>query len=359
MTILIAGLVAVALTLFATPVVARFFARKGLGQPIHDEMPQEHQVKSGTPTMGGLVIVSASIVGYLVAHVVRPHWPSASGMLLVLLLLGLGAVGFVDDYLKISSARNLGLRGRTKLLGQTLVAVAFGVLALRFPDGQALTPASSFVSYVRDIPALQLGGVVFVIWALFIISATSNGVNLADGLDGLASGACALVFAGYTLICLWQAQQSCAVTGAEAGCYVVRDPYDLAVMAFAIFGSCAGFLWWNTNPARIFLGDVGALPLGGALAALAIMTRTELLLVVLGGLFVAANGSVVIQRGYFKATRRLTGTPRRVFLMSPIQFHFQLKGWPEPNIVIRFWIICGILVAAGLALFYSEWLTQS
>jgi phospho-N-acetylmuramoyl-pentapeptide-transferase len=356
--ILLGGVVSLVLSIGLTPLVARFFVRKGLGQPIHVDMSMEHQVKQGTPTMGGSVVITAAAIGYLLAHLVFGSGPSASGLLVLLLLVGLGAVGFLDDFLKVTRERNLGLRGRTKLIGQTLVAVLFAILAIRIPDANGLTPASTFLSFVRDLPALQLGAVVFVLWALFMVSATSNGVNLVDGLDGLSSGTCVLVFAGYTIICVWQFNQSCAAAGLP-GCYQVRDPYDLAIVAFSLATACAGFLWWNCNPARIFIGDTGALGLGGAIAGLAILTRTELLLIVIGGLYVAANGSVILQRGYFKLTRKLTGTPRRIFLSSPIQFHYQHKGWPEITIVIRFWIICGIFVAAGLGLFYAEWLTHS
>jgi phospho-N-acetylmuramoyl-pentapeptide-transferase len=356
--ILLGGAVSLVLSLGLTPMVAQFFVRKRLGQPIHDDMPMEHQAKQGTPTMGGSVVIAAAVVGYLVAHILSGAGPSASGMLVLLLLVGLGVVGFLDDYLKITRERNLGLRGRTKLVGQTLVAVLFAILAIRLPDADGITPASTVVSFMRDLPGLQLGGVVFVLWALFMVSATSNGVNLVDGLDGLATGTCTIVFAGYTIICVWQFNQSCAATDGP-GCYHVRDPYDLAIVAFALAAACGGFLWWNANPARIILGDTGALGLGGAIAGLAITTRTELLLVVVGGLYVAANASVILQRGYFKLTRRLTGTPRRIFLSSPIQHHYQIKGWPEITIVIRFWIICGILVASGLGLFYAEWLTHA
>lgn len=197
-----------------------------------------------------------------------------------------------------------------------------------------------------------------MLWALFMVSATSNGVNLIDGMDGLAAGTCALVFAGYTILCVWQFNQACT-TSAAPGCYHVRDPYDLAVIAFSLATACGGFLWWNANPARIIMGDTGALGLGGAMAGLAILTRTELLLVVIGGVYVIANASVILQRGYFKLTRRLTGTPRRIFLNSPIQHHYQVKGWQEITIVIRFWIICGVLVAAGIGLFYAEWPTHA
>lgn len=356
--ILLGGLVSLVLSLGLTPLVARFFVRKGLGQPIHDDMLEEHQVKQGTPTMGGSAVIAAAAIGYLVATLVAGAGPSASGMLVLLLLVGLGVVGFFDDYLKITRERNLGLRGRTKLIGQTLVAVLFAILAIRLPDADGLTPASTFLSFTRDLPGLQLGAVVFVLWALFMVSATSNGVNLIDGMDGLAAGSCILVFAGYTIVCVWQFNQSCAAADLP-GCYHVRDPYDLAIIAFALATACGGFLWWNANPARIIMGDTGALGLGGAVAGLAITTRTELLLIVIGGLYVAANASVILQRGYFKLTRRLTGTPRRIFLNSPIQHHYHHKGWPEITIVIRFWIICGILVAAGISMFYAEWLTHS
>jgi phospho-N-acetylmuramoyl-pentapeptide-transferase len=355
--IIVAGAVSFALALGLTLCAARVFVRKGLGQPIHIDMPTEHQIKQGTPTMGGAVVIAAATVGYLAAHLVDRDLPSASGMLLLLLLVGLGGVGFLDDYLKISRARNLGLRARTKLVGQALIAVVFAILATRLPDADGLHPGSTFVSFTRDLPGVQLGAVVFVVWALLMVSATSNGVNLIDGMDGLAAGTCTFVFGGYALIALWQGEHLCSVAN-EAGCYNARDPHDLAVLALSVAAACGGFLWWNCYPARIFLGDTGALGLGGALAGMAIMTRTELLLIVIGGLYVAANASVIIQRSYFKLTRRLTGTPRRIFLSSPLQFHYRLKGWPEVTVVVRFWIISGILVAAGLGMFYVEWSTH-
>lgn len=356
--ILLGGAVSLVLSLTLTDLVARFFLRKGLGQPIHDDMPTEHQLKQGTPTMGGSAVIAAAVIGYLVAHIFAGAGPSASGLLMLLLLVGLGVVGFLDDYLKITRERNLGLRGRTKLVGQTVVAVGFAILAIRVPDAHGLAPASTFLSFMRDLPSVQLGAVIFVLWALFMVSATSNGVNLIDGLDGLTAGTSTIVFAGYTIVCVWQFNQSCAAADLP-GCYQVRDPYDLSIIAFSLAAACGGFLWWNANPARIIIGDTGALALGGAMAGLAIMTRTELLLIVIGGLYVAANASVILQRGYFKLTRRLTGTPRRIFLSSPIQHHYQLKGWPEITIVIRFWIIGGILVASGLGMFYAEWLTRT
>jgi len=356
--IIVAGAVSFALALGLTPFAARFFLRRGLGQPIHKDMPMDHQVKQGTPTMGGSIVIAAVTLGYLAAHLFDRDLPSASGLLLLLLLVGLGGVGFLDDFLKITRARNLGLRGRTKLVGQALIAVVFAILATRLPDANGISPGSTFVSFTRDLPSVQLGAVLFVLWALFMVSATSNGVNLIDGMDGLAAGSCTFVFAGYTIICLWQSNHACSVAQG-AGCYHARDPHDLAVIALSVAAACGGFLWWNCYPARIFLGDTGALALGGALAGMAIMTRTELLLVVIGGLYVAANASVILQRSYFKLTRRLTGTPRRIFLSSPLQFHYRLKGWSEVTVVVRFWIISGIFVASGLCMFYAEWSTRS
>jgi phospho-N-acetylmuramoyl-pentapeptide-transferase len=195
-----------------------------------------------------------------------------------------------------------------------------------------------------------------------IITGTSNAVNLADGLDGLATGASILVFAAYTLVNIWQNNQSCATTPGPT-CYEVRDPLDLAVIAAAITGACFGFLWWNASPAAIFMGDTGSLALGGALAGLAIMTRTELLLLIIGGLFVVITLSVMIQVSFFKASRRFgfvraifrVGPGHRVFRIAPLQHHFEMLGWEQVTVVIRFWIITGLCVATGLGVFYAQW----
>jgi phospho-N-acetylmuramoyl-pentapeptide-transferase len=193
-----------------------------------------------------------------------------------------------------------------------------------------------------------IGTALFVIWANLMISGMSNGVNLTDGLDGLATGASTMVFAAYVLIGIWENNQNCAST-LSLKCYDVRDPLDLAVVAAAAMGACFGFLWWNASPAKIFMGDTGSLALGGALAGLAITTRTQLLVVILGGLFVVITMSVVIQVASFKSTGK------RVFRMAPLQHHFELLGWQEVTIVIRFWIIAGLFVALGLGIFYAEW----
>jgi phospho-N-acetylmuramoyl-pentapeptide-transferase len=346
--VLTAAVVGLVVSILGTPAAIRVLVKRGYGQLIRDDGPTSHHTKRGTPTMGGAVIILAALAGYAAAHLVRPTAPSVSGLLVLMLMVGLGLVGFLDDYIKISRQRSLGLRTKAKIAGQVVVALAFAILALRFPNEQSYTPASPAVSFLRDT-GIVLPAVLFVIWALIIVSAASNGVNLTDGLDGLATGASVMVFGAYMLIGIWQFNQNCSITPGPT-CYEVRDPLDLAVVAAALVGACFGFLWWNASPAKIFMGDTGSLALGGALAGLAITTRTELLLVVLGGLFGIITLSVVLQVGWFK----LTGG-RRLFRMAPLQHHFELKGWAEVTIVIRFWIIAGIFVATGLGIFYAEW----
>ncbi|KFG00437.1 phospho-N-acetylmuramoyl-pentapeptide-transferase [Streptomyces europaeiscabiei] len=349
--ILFAGVIGLFLTLVGTPLLIKLLARKGYGQYIRDDGPREHASKRGTPTMGGIAFILATIVAYFLAKVITGQPPTFSGLLVLGLMGGMGLVGFLDDYIKIVKRRSLGLRAKAKMAGQLIVGIGFAVLALQFPDVRDQTPASTKISFVQDF-GWTIGPVLFVIWALFMILAMSNGVNLTDGLDGLATGASVLVFGAYTFIGVWQFQESCANTLTltnPGACYEVRDPLDLAIVASALMGACLGFLWWNTSPAKIFMGDTGSLALGGALAGLAICSRTELLLALLGGLFVLITMSVVIQVGSFK----LTG--KRVFRMAPLQHHFELKGWSEVLVVVRFWIIQGICVIVGLGLFYAGW----
>ena len=350
--ILTAAGVSLLVALFGTPVLIRLLRRQGYAQAIRASteavLYPEHGGKRGTPSMGGIVIIAGVLTGYAVAHLATLTGMTASGLLLLFLVSALGLVGFLDDYIKIFKQRSTGLRARTKLVGQALAALTFAVLALRFPDDRGLTPASEQLSVVRDT-ALVLGPVLTVLWVYLIVTAASNGVNLTDGLDGLAGGACIATFAAYVLIGVWQFAQSCA---REPGprCYEVRDPLDLAVVAAALAGACMGFLWWNASPARIFMGDTGSLALGGAVAGLAVLTRTQLLLALVGGLFVVITLSVILQVGSFK----LTG--RRVFRMAPLQHHFEMVGWNEVTIVIRFWIVASLFVGAGLAAFYAEWI---
>jgi phospho-N-acetylmuramoyl-pentapeptide-transferase len=352
-SVLIAAGFGLMISILLTPLAIRMFRRQGLGQEIRDDGPESHLSKKGTPTMGGTVIVGATVGGYLIAHLFLVGQPgrgvTATGLLLMFLMVGMGTVGFLDDYLKIRHRRSLGLNKTAKLVGQLVVGVTFAILALNFPSG-GLTPASTVVSYVRDIAPLTLGAVGFVILAYLFIAGFSNAVNLTDGLDGLAAGSSAMVFASYVIISFWQFTHDCTARLVD-GCYEVRDPLDVTLVAAAGMGACLGFLWWNTSPARIFMGDTGSLALGGMLAGLAIVTRTELLLVVLGGLFVAVTLSVVIQVAFFRATRR------RVFRMAPLHHHFELAGWTENTVIVRFWLVTGMAVAFGLGLFYADWLS--
>lgn len=360
-TVVVAAGVSLLCALFGTPLYIRFLVARGYGQFIRDDGPTSHHTKRGTPTMGGAVMIGSALFAYFAAHLltlrppfVDPRAPSASALLVLYLMTGLGIVGLLDDYIKISKQRSLGLRAGAKLGGQAFVSITFAVLALQFHNRHSLTPASLQISVIRDtaidlgFAGAAVGTLLFVLWAMFMITAESNGVNLTDGLDGLATGATVMVSAAYVLIGIWQSNNSC-INRPGPQCYEVRDPRDLAVVAACVMGAAFGFLWWNASPAKIFMGDTGSLALGGALAGLAITSRTEILLVLLGGLFVLITLSVLIQVGFFK----LTG--RRVFRMAPLQHHFELAGWGEVTIVIRFWIIAGLFVGIGLGVFYAEW----
>ncbi len=347
-TIIVTGAVSLLLALFGTPLAIRLLSRQGYGQPIRVEGPKAHETKRGTPTMGGIVIVLASLIGYVAGHLVTRDAMTISGGLILLLMTGLGLVGFIDDFIKIYRQTSLGLRSGAKLAGQAVVGAVFAVEVLQHQNGYDITPADAHLSFLRDFgPAI--GVLPFVIWVVILISGLSNAVNLTDGLDGLATGATIAVLAAYVLIGIWQERNDCT-NFISPQCYSVRDPLDIAVVASAVLGACFGFLWWNAPKAKIFMGDTGSLALGGVLAGLAVCTKTQLLLLILGGLFVIVTASVMLQVTSYKLTHR------RVFKMAPLQHHFELMGWPETTIVIRFWMVSGLCVALGLALFYAEWL---
>lgn len=351
--VIISGTLSLFVVLVTTPLLIRFLRRHGYAQAIRvstdDEPYPEHTGKLGTPSMGGLAILLGVVAGYLGAHLLVWKAPSLSGILALFLAVGLGCVGLADDYLKTFKQRSMGVRGRTKLIGQAAVALTFAWLCVHFPDAAGRTPASHAISFFRDT-GLVLPTAGFVLWVWFLVTATTNAVNLTDGLDGLAAGAALLPFCAYTLLSVWQYGHDCIF--GQPRCYNVRDPLDLAVFAAACAAACLGFLWWNTAPAQIFMGDTGSLSLGGAIAALAVLSRTELLLPLLCGLFVIVTLSVIGQVGSYK----LTG--RRMFRMAPLHHHFEMKGWPEIQIVVRFWIIQGICMAAGLGFFYAEWVRR-
>ena len=351
LSILIAGGVSLLIGLFGTKFWIDFLRKKAYGQFIRDDGPTAHHVKRGTPTMGGVVVVIGVVVAYVVSHLVLSRPVSASGLLLLGLIVAMAAIGFIDDGLKISHARSLGLGSVAKFSLQVVVGVIFGVLALRFPDARGVTPASQYLSFLRDVSWLPLPMVVAVIWMAFLICGFSNGANLTDGLDGLLTGSAAMVFLAYSLINIWQSGQFCHNLDSDLlNCYAVRNPGDLATIAIALAAGLFGFLWWNARPAKIFLGDTGSLAIGGAVAGMAIMTRTELLVLIIGLLFVVEAFSVMAQVSFFKMTHG-----RRLFRMTPIHHHFEMLGWEEVTVVIRFWIIAGLSVMVGMGLFYAEW----
>ncbi|MCP1386719.1 phospho-N-acetylmuramoyl-pentapeptide-transferase [Corynebacterium sp. TA-R-1] len=360
--LIIAGIVSFLVTIFTTPMLIRYFHRREMGQEIREDGPQWHEKKRGTPTMGGLAILLGITLGYVVSALVAIAGGhagfTASGLIVLFLTLSLGLVGFADDGIKLFLKRNLGLNKTAKLVAQLAIAMIFGFLITRFPNANGLTPGSTFLSFTRDIETINIavgGGIVgmilFLIFIYLLLAAWSNAVNLTDGLDGLAAGSTALVMMSYTFITFWQFRNSCEV-GAAPGCYSVRDPLELAVLAASGFGACMGFLWWNAAPAKIFMGDTGSLALGGLVAGLSVCSRTELLMVIIGALFVIEAASVVIQVASFKTTGK------RVFKMAPFHHHFERSGWPETTVVIRFWLIAGMACAFGLAAFYGEWLGQ-
>lgn len=349
--ILISGAFALVFALFGTRILIRILEKKGFGQIIRDDGPSTHHIKHGTPTMGGIIFILATILGYFFSHLVTLTPVTASALLVIALVVALGVVGFLDDWLKVSRQNSRGLKGRYKLTAQALAAAGFAYLGLQFMNEYSLTPISQYLSAVRET-SIYLGTTVVILWIVLMVLSASNGVNLTDGLDGLAIGAAIMVFLAFVLIGVWQFGQSCG-TEVTSGCYAVRDPLDLAVLAAAFAGACTGFLWWNTAPAKIMMGDTGSLALGGAIAAFAATLRVQLLLIPLGGLFVIITLSVLIQTFYFKVSGG-----KRVFRMAPLHHHFELKGWEEITIVIRFWIISGLSVALGLGLFYAQWVAK-
>lgn len=359
--VILAGAIALLVSIFVTPVLIRKFSAVGLGQEIRDEGPQSHQWKRGTPTMGGIAILAGMTAGYIVTAIIGQIQGTggftASGVLVLGLTLTLGGLGFADDFIKLSKGRNLGLNKRAKLVGQFAIAISFGLLILQFPDHHGITPGSTHLSFIRDFPTINIaigGGIIgiilFLAFMYILISAWSNAVNLTDGLDGLAAGTSAVVLGSYAMVTFWQFRNSCDGVAAP-GCYDVRDPLDLAIVASSGLGACLGFLWWNAAPAKIFMGDTGSLALGGLVAGLSVASRTELLMVIIGALFVIEAASVVIQVIGFR-TRGI-----RIFRMAPFHHHFENGGWAETTVVVRFWLIAALAALLGMSIFYGEWLS--
>jgi phospho-N-acetylmuramoyl-pentapeptide-transferase len=357
--VIVAACVAFVLTLFGTPFAITALNRLKAAQPIRD-INVSHSGKRGTPTMGGVVFIIGTVLAYLAGHLVLktlpeaqivPPGPTITALVLLGVMVLCGTIGFWDDLLKVRRRKSLGLNKRAKLVMQLVVGAVFGVVALYFPSTGNITVGSTHVSFIRDITATDLTKAGAVVLFLVVVMATTNAVNLTDGLDGLATGASTMVLSAYLLISLWQYRHWCADTHYTVHyCYTVRDPLETALIAGAAAGACLGFLWWNASPARIFMGDTGSMALGGLIAGMAMATRTVMLLPVIGLLFVIITMSLIIQIISYRTTGK------RVFRMSPLHHHFELAGWSEVNIVIRFWIIAGIGVTVGLGLFYGDFL---
>jgi phospho-N-acetylmuramoyl-pentapeptide-transferase len=342
-----AAAIGLAVTLLGTPVAIRLFRTWGWGQRIREDGPHTHMEKMGTPTMGGIVILVALVVGYVVTRLVFGGFTPA-GWSLIVAALGFGVVGFLDDFIKVHRRRSLGLSMSAKFIGTALVSLLFAVAVVHFASS---TGTSTELSFIRET-GIKLG-IVFYLWAFIVLTASSHAVNLTDGLDGLASGSSIFVLSAYVFIAFWQFRHTC-VPAPLAACYPVDQEamLDAAVVAAAAMGAVAGFLWWNAAPARIFMGDTGSLALGGLFGALAMTTNTQLLLVIMGGLFVIETMSVILQVISFR------GFKRRIFRMSPIHHHFELAGWPEFTVIVRFWIVAGLCVAVGLGLYYADFIAR-
>ena len=343
----IAGAIAFVVSLIGTGFLERLLRQRGTSQPILEvnaanKVAPQHQHKKGTPTMGGLALLAAALAGYLLSHIRKGVVFSDQTLVMFGGVLVMAAIGLIDDLIKVLKKRNKGVLW--KLKGYITFGMSFVIAAVLV----AVTDVDTRLSLTRaQLPGWQLGPVAWVVWAGLIIFCTTNAVNVTDGLDGLAGGSAMLGFTAYAIIAFL------AFRNPEVYHSVV-NPYDLAVFAVAFAGACGGFLWWNAAPARIFMGDVGALGLGAALALLALTTNTQLLLPVIAGLNVMEIGSDLIQMGVFRAS----GRKRRVFKIAPVHHHFEMCGWPETTIIIRFWLISAICVVVGIGIFVADFTHQ-
>jgi phospho-N-acetylmuramoyl-pentapeptide-transferase len=337
--IFVAAGIALVVSSLLTKFLIDWLTKLHIGQPIHEDVPEGHTTKAGTPTMGGVAIVAGAAISYFVSAAYRGIY-TVRGILVIAAIAGSGLVGLLDDWIKVRDERNLGLGKNAKMLGLLTVAVTFAVLLV------TQTRQHTQLSFTRWASVgLELGKVGWVIWAVFLILAATNAVNLTDGLDGLAAGSAIFAFSAFVLIGFWSFRNPLV--------YDLTQGLDLAVIAAAMVGACAGFLWWNAAPAKIFMGDTGSLAIGAGLACLALTTNTTLLLPIIGALFVAETISVILQVFSF----RVFG--RRIFRMAPIHHHFELAGWPETTVIIRFWMISAACTAAGIGLYYYDFLVTT
>ena len=335
--LLIAAGTALLVSMGSTPLLIRWLRAHSIGQQIREDGPRGHFTKAGTPTMGGLAIMAAGLVGYLAAHVKTVF--TERGLLAMLAIGGAALIGFADDWIKVRRQRSLGLNKRAKIVAQLAIAVSFAAACVYW---QGVDTHLSFTS--ANSLHFSLGRVGWLIFAVIVIVACTNAVNLTDGLDGLAAGSSVFGFSAFTVIGFYQFK--------HVNLYGNPASLDEAVIAAALMGACAGFLWWNAAPADIFMGDTGSLGIGAALAALALLENVDLLLPVIGGLFVIETLSVMIQVFAFRVFHQ------RVFRMAPIHHHFELAGWPETTVIVRFWILAGLCTAMALGLFYADFLAH-
>ncbi len=329
LSIIIGGLVA----LLLTPLFIKFQKHKEIGERIRIDGPKTHSIKSGTPTMGGLIFVLSSIAAFTIVTLVKYYRHdiySVEGIFVISILVLCSFIGFIDDYMALKMQRSLGLRGWVKIFLLILVCVYF-ILFSKY-----LLNISTNISIPFTSIKVELGNWYYALIVLIIIS-TTNAVNLTDGLDGLAAGSSSVVLAVLTFIAFleWSVMD-------------VSYAVDIAVVGAGTLAACIGFLWWNTAPAEIFMGDTGAFGLGGLIAAMAIILKQEILLIVIGGLFVIEALSVIIQVIWFKIFKR------RVFKMAPIHHHFELLGWPEIKIIIRFWVVSILFAGVGFFIYYLK-----
>ncbi|MEO1058300.1 MAG: phospho-N-acetylmuramoyl-pentapeptide-transferase [Actinomycetota bacterium] len=338
--IMLAGGTAALVALFGTRWLIVFFSTRGQGQPIlgkEDHGPEHHMTKQGTPTMGGLAIVVAALAGWLVAHLRRGLAFSDQTMIVWVAVLFMAGMGFLDDYIKVRKRHNRGIFWKQKNYITMLASLGFAWWL------SSATGISETISITRAEVGIEIPTFLWIVWAGAIVWATTNAVNVTDGLDGLAAGSALMGFGAFTAIAYW--------TFRNPDFYPdVVNPLDMGVLAAAFAGGCLGFLWWNAAPARIFMGDVGALALGTALGFCALTLNVDLLLILICAINVMEAGSVAIQMGVFKAS----GRTRRLFRMSPIHHHFELIGWPETTVIIRFWLISAICVALALGIFIAD-----
>lgn len=360
--LIIGILVSLVVTIVGTPLLIRLVHKLHYGQYIRQDGPQSHQVKRGTPTLGGVVINLAIVCGWLASaiyrHIVSGEAFSLSAMLVLFAMLSMGVLGFIDDFAKVRKKQNEGLSVAGKFIGQFVFATLYAVLALIIPTRSGFPSAQAGMSFIEEpFFSFEFAGkivatILFVVWVNFLMTAWTNAVNLTDGLDGLATGSSMIAFAGYGVIAFWESYHLKGA-GHEGFAYAVSDPLDLTIIALCAAVACFGFLWYNSNPATIFMGDTGSLALGGLFAAMSIATHTEFLAIIVGGLYVIEAMSDVIQVGYFKLTHK------RVFKMAPIHHHFELLGWTEGKVVVRFWMVELIFVLVGLVVFYGDWVARS